>query len=162
MKNPRAGEIYFLISLAVFSLIYYFRDISPLSRNIGSKYYFLIIFIGLIVIIGFQVIKNVILILRERSSKKSEDKGITFLSRDGLIKLVSNRMVFVILSLLILIYFIPILGFFTSSFLFLVAVLLRFNIKKKNAIVISAIYSVSIYFIFEILLSISFPKGILF
>lgn len=162
MKNSWIGEIVFLLALVVFSVIYYFNDISPFSRNTESKYFFIIVFIGLLFLIGLQILKNVIFILKDSASKEKVEEKSPIISGEVIKGILLSRMFFVVVSLLVLIRIIPFLGFFISSFLFLVVVLWRFSIKKLNAIIISAIYSVSVYFIFEILLSIRFPKGILF
>jgi len=151
-----------LLALVVFSVIYYFNDISPFSRNTESKYFFIIVFIGLLFLIGLQILKNVIFILKDSASKEKVEEKSPIISGEVIKGILLSRMFFVVVSLLVLIRIIPFLGFFISSFLFLVVVLWRFSIKKLNAIIISAIYSVSVYFIFEILLSIRFPKGILF
>lgn len=154
MPKKNIGELAFLSMIVLYILVYYFADIAPISRNTHIKSFVLLIMGVLLALVAAQIIAMV--------KDKEFLKTITFQASDLLV-LVKDPLLFIILSTLFYLALIPVVGFFVMSFIYIDAVIWFLNIRKKLILVVVPLaYNAIMFFCFEYLLDLQFPKGFLF
>lgn len=72
-----------------------------------------------------------------------------------------KQLFFVIISSGLYVVMISLLGYVTSTFLYVLVVLIGFNIKKSNSILISVGFTGFIYILFKMILNVPLPTGLL-
>jgi len=114
----------------------------------------------LLVIIGtFTVI---LLITGEIATKKQSNSNKDN-NKEGLKKISYSRLFTTMIATFLYIGLIDILGFYLTSFIFFICMLIYFNLKKNfMLLVVTLITLIGIYSVFSLWLRVPVPKGILF
>ena len=120
-KNAK-GELIFVGGIILYILIYYFTDITPFHSDTHIKSYVLLIMGVLLLLSVVQIIVSV----KDKESRKSlrfeVSEAVTFF-KGPLLYLVIWSVVYLAL--------IPVVGFFTISFIYIDGVLWFLKIRKK-------------------------------
>jgi len=154
MPKKNIGELAFLGVIVLYVLIYFFTDITPLHKNTQIKSYVLFIMAVLLALIAVQLI----IMMKDTDFVRS----IRFQPSD-LMALIKDPLTFLIIATVVYLALIPIVGFFVISFVYIAAVIWFLNIRRKLILFMAPLaYNVIMFFCFDYLLDLRFPRGFLF
>ncbi len=138
----KADNIVAIIFIVISALMIYEARTFPKRASFAGGY---VIFLALLLII-FSVL---ILISKEKKTEKLEIKKF-------------SKFLFLVISTGLYIFLIPYVGFFTVSFVYMIAVMRYLGVKSVLPLVLSPLITLGfIYYIFVIFLTIPIPQGFL-
>ncbi len=138
----KADNIVAIIFIVISALMIYEARTFPKRASFAGGY---VIFLALLLII-FSVL---ILISKEKKTEKLEIKKF-------------SKFLFLVISTGLYIFLIPYVGFFTVSFVYMIAVMRYLGVKSVVPLVLSPLITLGfIYYIFVIFLTIPIPQGFL-
>jgi len=154
MPKKGKGELIFPCIIILYILLYYFTDIAPFHSDTHIKAFVLLIMGALLALLALQIV--VLLIDREFvHSLRFRVSELFPLVKDQILALVLCTAVYLLL--------IPVAGFFLMTFIYFVVVLWFLNIRKKLVLLfVPLIYNAVMFYIFDYLLNVRFPRGVLF
>lgn len=106
-------------------------------------------------VLGLLLLFTIILGVKSFISKKHDDKKNLF---QGILP---KQFLFIVITCLIYTAVLNIFGFFISTFIYLIVVMMGLKIKIKNACLVSCSFCAIIYLVFVIFLKVPVPSGIL-
>lgn len=106
-------------------------------------------------VLALLVIFTIILGVKSFIFKKNDDQKKLF---QGILP---KQFLFIVVTCLIYTAILNIFGFFVSTFIYLIAVMVGLKIKLKNACLVSCGFCAIIYLVFVIFLKVPVPSGIL-
>lgn len=132
-----------IFMLFIAGLYYYF--IIQLPAKAGSYPKF---------VLALLLLFTIVLGIKSFVSKKNDDKKNLF---QGILP---KQFLFIVITCLIYTAILNIFGFFVSTFIYLVVVMVGLKIKIKNACLVSCGFCAIIYLVFVIFLKVPVPSGI--
>lgn len=133
------------IALFIIEILYFFM-IKALPEK-AAKYPFFVL--------GLMVVLTVILGIKSFLIKNNEENKKVF---DGFLL---KQFLFIVVISAIYIFIIDILGFFTSTLIYLITIMFSLKTNKKIAIISSIIFCIIIYCVFVLFLKVPVPRGFL-
>lgn len=134
----------YLSIFMIFISIIYYTLINSLPEKAGTYPYFVLCLLSI-----FSVILLIQSFISKENNKGNIFKGILL-----------NQLLSLITLCIIYIFLINFLGFFSSTFLYLIGTMKLLNIKIKSSLGVSCGFCIFIYVIFVIFLKVPVPMGI--
>lgn len=153
MSKP-IGNLVILFVLAILTSIYFF-DVQTLpnkeERIVVETLFYILLFLMII-----EAIKSIISVVKDRT--RSEDSRASSFTWGSLVK---NKQGILFISLVVYVLGIPVLGFFVTSFIYMIFLnyFLK-NRKKWQIFVIPVLVLTVCYLLFVQILNIRLPAGI--
>lgn len=146
-KNQLISELIMLIVIASYASIYTYEVWG--MRLIEQKLFVIAISFIMFGFIMIRLISLAVLLI-----KSKEVLSIN-------VNVFKNSQLVYFLTLVSYVFLIPFLGVFSATFIFLIAFLLLFNIKKTKVLIIFPfVFTLFLYISFKVLLNVRLPKGI--
>lgn len=148
-------NILFLIAIAVFSIFYYL-DVRQLPEP-EERSLVVILLIGLGILLIVETGRSIV-----RGIKNRKDENNTSFFQD-LVKWLKGRQSLLLISMIAYVILIPIIGFYVTSFLFIV--FLNYFLESRKIwelTVLPLVLLLLIYLLFNVFLGVNLPEGFLF
>lgn len=137
-----------ILTIALLMLeVFYFILIKQLPEKAARYPYFVL---GLLTFLTFILAINSFFIKSQPDEDDEKFKDIKI-----------GQFLFIIFASMVYIIFIDIIGFFTTTFIYLLGVMLGLKNSVKWSIITSIIFPIFIYFVFVMFLRVPVPKGFL-
>lgn len=151
-KNLLYGVV--LIALSIFVIMYStgFPKYTVRGQELpGPSFFPTVLSIFLIVIGVYEILKDVVDNIKKKERKSKDDSHIT---KRGFINII-----IVVAGIILFVPFIELVGFKLGAFVFAAALMWLLGVKILNSLIYSAVLTVVIVVIFELLFKIPFPQG---
>ena len=154
MLKKSKGELIFLGIILLYTVIYYLTDISPLQSETESKSYVLLIMLVLIALIVTQFITIL---------SSSKFLQLIQINAKDILYIVKTQLFYLIICTVAYLVLIPVVGFFVTTFIYIDVVLWSLRIRKKLILlIVPFVYIAIMFYAFDFLLNVRFPRGLLF
>jgi hypothetical protein len=146
MNSKKITHVGFLITLLVISSVYYFRYVNVIQK-IELRVYLDVIFISLVFLIITRII---VLFFTNIIPQDSQWVGA------------SRKLLYFAGITILYIIIIPKLGYYVSTLIFLMGGARMLGVKKPlNLIILSTIFVTVVFLLFDYILNVPFPTGII-
>lgn len=166
MAIERIRELALLIGFILLTVTYYFMDVHPLTTNTQVKMYIAFLMAGVLLFSILQILR----LLRISHKEKQEDvlmdeAVVTEEVKPEEISNAEKKKNLILFTTITLLYFVLVntVGFYIVTGAYIGMTMIALGIRGKYFFLsVPVVYCILIYFVFEFLLNVRFPRGWLF
>ncbi|AOM81845.1 tripartite tricarboxylate transporter TctB family protein [Salisediminibacterium beveridgei] len=166
MAIERIRELALLMVFILLTVTYYFMDVHPLTENTQVKMYIAFLMAGVLLFSIMQILRLLRISNKEKKEQvEMKDEVVTEEVKPEEISNAEKKKNLILFTTITLLYFVLVntVGFYVVTGMYIGMTMFVLGIRGKFSFVsVPVVYCIVIFFVFEFLLNVGFPRGWLF